>query len=244
MNSSKQVFAALVLIVAALGPIRAPAAQDSEQPHSPTSTYYDFQAGAKAELELRDWYHCPSPNQMPPPQSLCDHAGKPIEGALFRTVRDILRTGVSDADRLCSLDAAVTWSYNNCSPEVPGVSLMAEAVRLLAGNWRQHGELERADQLYTRANALRSTDLGVLGRIAVMQDWASLKVELGDVDGARYLADMQTTLARMKYEAQAGDARPEVLIDALLFQARILQELGLASNAQAAREEAKRLSSE
>jgi hypothetical protein len=181
---------------------------------------------------------------MPPPQSLCDHAGKPIEGALFRTVRDILRTGVSDADRLCSLDAAVTWSYNNCSPEVPGVSLMAEAVRLLAGNWRQHGELERADQLYTRANALRSTDLGVLGRIAVMQDWASLKVELGDVDGARYLADMQTTLARMKYEAQAGDARPEVLIDALLFQARILQELGLASNAQAAREEAKRLSSE
>jgi hypothetical protein len=200
----------------------------------------------RTEPELSAWVGCVSSDQTPQSQALCNAAGEQVDRRRFRAIRDGLRSeGLDTKARLCTLDAPVIWSYNNCAREAGGVSLMGEAVRLLAYNWARLGELQRADLLFSTAYSLVTTDVGVLGKMAVLKDWTHVKLRLGEGEQAKRLAELYAALARRKYQETQGDQKhPELLINALLFKAKVLQELGLSKEAQATREEAEGLSSQ
>jgi hypothetical protein len=79
----------------------------------------------------------------------------------------------------------------------------------------------------------------ILSTSEVLQEWALLKIQKGEPDRAKTLADLQTAIARTEYEAE----KPRhfslaVLKDALTFQAYLYQKLGLSAEAKAFLQEA------
>ena len=122
------------------------------------------------------------------------------------------------------------------------IQLIAGLMRLLAANWKRQGDLNRAEQLYQGAYQLEENTPGepALGRIAVLRDWADLKVQLGELQRAKELATLQTELAR-----RPNLPRPSsLLISSLEFQAAIFEKVGLLDEAGAARHEAAKLSAQ
>lgn len=218
-------------------------AQDVAEQHGSQNPCEDCEAETMGETDLSIWSGCTPEARMLPSQRLCNAAGGPIEGSTYRSIGNILAARVSDTKTLCSLEAAIVWSYNNCAKENPEVSLMGESVRLLAYNWAHLGQLERADLLYARAYVLVSSESGVLGKMAVLKDWTHVKLQLGDAREARRLVRIHTALAREYEASQSSGLPPQLLINSLLFEARILEQTGLADEARSAREEAEGLKS-
>ena len=125
-------------------------------------------------------------------------------------------------------------------PDKNDLFLLGALMELLAGNWLEQGAVDRADQLYERAYALlRETWADNLATINVLHKWALLKLQSGQLDRARELADIEADLARQSYEKNKpwGDS-PALLIASLNLQAEILEKFGLSSEAASKREEA------
>jgi hypothetical protein len=192
---------------------------------------------------LIDRAECSSRRSSIPSLRLCRTASGSVDEEVFRSLRDRLGAGVHDTDALCEIDAAIVRAQEDCpSPHLGDTQLIAGLVRLLAANWQRQGDLNRADKLYQEAYQLeeKTPDQLALGRIAVLRDWANLKVHLGELQRAKDLASLQTELARK--EQQAGRASSSLLISSLEFQATIFGRVGSVDEANAARQEAAKLS--
>jgi len=175
---------------------------------------------------------------------LCDLTETTVNVVVYNFIADLLLNGVTDKQTLCVIDAAVVRSQDHCvSPGISGgVEPMAELMRLLALKWERQGELERADQLYRSAYALlEKSSVMSLPKQGVLYYWALLKVKRGETERAVELIRLHTAVARQDYEA--GKFPVASLISALWWEAALLEKLGLASEAQAARDEAEKLES-
>jgi hypothetical protein len=79
--------------------------------------------------------------------------------------------------------------------------------------------------------------------MAILQGWANLKLQLGDPQTAIELANLGITGARTAHATgeMAEGFSTTVLIDALRFQAWVLEQLGRGDEAKVAEEEANTL---
>jgi hypothetical protein len=162
----------------------------------------------------------------------------------FHRLRDRLDAGVSDKAELSRIDAEVAAARHDCRTPTIAAYLM----NLLAVNWKVQGDLDRADRLFQEAYASLDGDPTdpILDRIAILDDWATFKLAAGEPDRAIEIAKLQTAEARKERERETSSDRfsTDILIDALKFQARIFEKVGLAGEARAARQEAEQLAAQ
>jgi tetratricopeptide (TPR) repeat protein len=179
---------------------------------------------------------------------LCSQETASVEVDEFHRLRDRLAAGVNDKEELSRLDAAVVQARHDCSltPHNGHALVVTDLMGLLAANWKQQGNLGRADQLYQEAyEILHETD-NPIPEMGILQDWANLKLAAGEPQRAIEITKLRTTEARKEYET--GRSAKEVssieLIAALKFQAMVFDKVGLADEAHAAKQEADQLSAQ
>lgn len=216
-----------------------------EQGHSADLTPSKSDEATALEAKLSDWPACVSLGLASTRESYPDPASW-INASTFGVLQDLLRAGISNNTRaLCVIDAALVRSQdgNTSSLDRHYRFNIAALMEMLADNWKEQGVLERADQLYGRAYVLfQNTWEYNWATVWVLQDWALLKLDLGQPERAKELASLQTELARQAYLAdQSASSSRKRLVEALTVQASILEKLGLGSEAQAARDEAQAL---
>jgi hypothetical protein len=217
---------------------------DSRSTRPPTARPYQYDNIVRIASDLTNRSECSFPQSSISSPGLCNTSSGSLDEGAFRSLRDRLGAGVNGTDALCEIDAALVQAQKDCSStqHLGDIQLIAGLMRLLAASWKRQGDLNRADQLYQAAYRLeeKTPDQLELGKIAVLRDWANLKVQLGELQRARELAALQTELARR--DQQAGRASSSLLISSLKFQATIFERVGSVDEASAARQEAARLS--
>lgn len=155
---------------------------------------------------------------------------------------------------MCDIEATIAVAQRQCLAEIvlesqEGVAahrisderLIDELVRLMGSGWRRQGNVERSDKVYCQAFRLANRSHEISAVLAVLKDWADLKVAMGDKAAARELAVSQAELARKEYESdQSSRYNLALLIDALESEAYVFEKLGL-QEAEALRQERKEL---
>jgi tetratricopeptide (TPR) repeat protein len=187
--------------------------------------------------------------QLQPIGKLCPQATGTVDDDEFHWLRDRLGARVSDEAELSRIDAEVMQAQHDCLLKLHAGDpmLVSGLMQTLAGNWREQGNPERADQLYREAYAILRdyTDAAML-KMPLLQEWVSLKLAVGEPQRAMELAELRTREARKEYES--GPSAIEVssgdLIDALKFQAWVFEWVGRADEARAAKQEAEQLSAQ
>jgi hypothetical protein len=184
-----------------------------------------------------------------PADRLCQEKGSGVDPVAYKLLLDIVTSGVS-GQALCAIDSSIVNTQHDCLSSNRGhdLEMLATLMHLLASSWREQRVLERADQLYRRAyEILKGAGIeganGPIRKTTVLQAWAVLKLERGESQQAKELAELQASVARAEFEADEshGAATRIVLYNALRFQAVIYDSLGLAAEAEAARQEVKKL---
>jgi hypothetical protein len=183
----------------------------------------------------------PAPSEAGWPHKLFADLCGPIDVDEFHRLRDRLDARVRDNEELSRMEAEVADAVRHDCRD-PGIA--ADLMRGVAWNWKVQGDLVRADQLYRQAYAIY--DLAPddrLGKEALLQEWAELKLAAGESDQAINLAKLRTTLARKHAsdDASFDDHASTTLIAALNFQAYVLDKAGLADQARTAKQEADQL---
>jgi hypothetical protein len=176
----------------------------------------------------------------------------PTTGALnvaeHHSLRDRLEAGVAGPQELSRIETAVRQAQHDCSLAAHKVNVptVAFLMRLLAINWEREGDPSRADQLFQEAySTLGNAENGFLEKLAVLNDWANLKLVSGEPQRAAELARLQTSEARREYEhGESKEALRPSLISALEFQAALFEQIGLTDEAHSAEQEVKRLAAE
>src|SRR5262249_41512359 len=140
----------------------------------------------KSETRLSEWPPCVLRSRDLHSTDLCPQHGD-VETIAFQSLRDRLTSGVADFQRLCEIDTILVSSEPDCTPPDAAKlanSAFAALLRLLAWNWKEQGALERADQLYGRAYGILAGRPagGILLTSAVLQEWALLKLQKGELD--------------------------------------------------------------
>jgi hypothetical protein len=195
-------------------------------------------------LFLTKWAPCSSaPNPAIAILPLCTRPGNGIDRSAGALLKNILNEQTADQPTLCAADSTVVEASQCLSGTgARSVFTMADLMIRLAYDWRQQGELERAEQLAHQANALlEAVGETRLQRISALRAWAVIEMERGQLQHAAELADRETEFARMWHEEVPGS--PDLLIEALVLKASVLEKLGLASDAEQIRQEAKSLKS-
>ena len=225
------VLAMLAAVAGALGSVRA---QDNA-PHSTISA---------EPLFLTKWTPCGSaPNPPIAILPLCTRPGSGVDRRAGDLLKTILTEQTADQPTLCAADNTVVEA-NQClyGYGARSVFTMADLMIRLAYNWRQQGELERAEQLAHQANALlEAVDETRLQRISALREWAVIEMERGELQHAAELADREADFARKFQDEVRGS--PDLLIEALVLKASVLEKLGLFSDAARLRQEADDLKS-
>ncbi|HEY2070852.1 MAG TPA: hypothetical protein VGG48_14960 [Rhizomicrobium sp.] len=126
--------------------------------------------------------------------------------------------------------------WPSCSQPMKAI-LMAELMRLLGEDWSDDGNLARADAAYRNADRYEaSAQKDDLQKIAILQDWARLKVRMHATGEARKMAVLQTSIANADYLAHPLAA--SLLVFNLRFEAEILDETGGGQAGEVKRAEA------
>lgn len=202
---------------------------------------------AKSSFRLDSWSRCSAHSSNARPICIApDDIDDPFKEYHSLALR--LGNGIDDADALCAIDTAIVRLLRNCPLEFPDSYLLdmptlaySDLAKLLADNWQRLGELRRADQMYHQAYVMLNEEPAwSLGKLGILRQWVSLRVTLGDSDGAKDLAFLHTTIARRYYKCD-GDS-PLILVQSLEFQAETLSAIGYSREAEAARTEAQFLS--
>lgn len=182
-------------------------------------------------------------------EAVCSPITGAVDVAAHHFLRDRLVAGVADAQELSRIDIAVHQAQHDCSlgRYIGNPGIVANLMSLLAASWQREGNLNRADQLFQEAySTLGNADYNLLEKLGVLHDWAILKLVSHEPERAAELAQLRTSEARREYEhgTWSKDSSRPLLIDALKFQAILLEKIGLADEARPAEEEAKRLAAE
>jgi len=238
-----------VSLVAALQPSRAQENGPAPDQSGNFPSDQNSDTGASSATSTA-WVGCDTISGHLDGQLLCPAPTGDIDLVASSVLKAVLRAGVSDLPALCEIDATLVRTQSQCRPpqSVLDRGNLAQLMQLVARNWMKRGTLERADELYWRAYDLvkgsgSEVPTAFPAEIAVLQEWALLKLERGDDQKAKELTIRQTEIAR------TGTQTPEFghgsntafLRQSLLFQARVFQYLGLAE-ARASKEEADALS--
>jgi hypothetical protein len=141
------------------------------------------------------------------------------------------------------LDNSIIQSLNECFDSNSGKKWddftyvgLASLMHQLARNWRRQGVFERADQLYQQAYPMVAQNRLAPDRgTSILQDWALLKVDLGEVPAAIELANRQAALAKETHRCYTGFEG--LLRNALEFQVAFFEKLGDSNSADHFRKE-------
>jgi tetratricopeptide (TPR) repeat protein len=186
--------------------------------------------------------------QLQPIAHVCPQATGKVDVNEFHRLRDQLSARVRDKEELSRIDAEAAQAQYDCSLKrhTGEPILVAGLLRMVGENWHEQGNFGRADQLYQEAYAILRNNTDDPMDESLLQDWASLKLATGEPQRAIELAKLRTSEARKEYES--GPSAKEVsgvrLIVALKFQAWVLEHVGLADEARAAKQEAEQLSAQ
>lgn len=181
--------------------------------------------------------------------ALCSRSSGTVDTDKYHAIRDRLSARVKSPEALAQIDAAVVQAEHDCSSSRQSADsgLVVALMELLAGNWKEQGNFARADQLYGQAYAIvENLEKPTLDEMGILQDWANMKLAMGERQRAEELTRLRTAVARKEYESGKApiDFSTETLIDALQFQAAVFKKIGLASQARSAKQEAEKLSAE
>jgi hypothetical protein len=189
---------------------------------------------------LADWPACAS--AVPSGGYTHEKGPRWLHGIAFSVLQDLLQAGIENSAALCIIDAVLIRSQD-VQPSPVAKSdyfVLGGLMELVADNWKRQGVLERADQLYGQSYLLMQRTWPYnWATIWVLQDWAMLKLDLGQSERAKELASLQAALAREAYEESATAKR--ILAEALTLQANVLEKIGLANESQVVRAEAEAL---
>lgn len=214
-----------------------PASAESEPEHGTGNPDWYYGDGT-GDLRLNvndDWVGCPTRHGMSQSLDLCEEKPSQNDAVAFNMLRKLLADGVTNRERLCDIDAAVMRTQPSCKASARYGDLLAvsDLMRLLARNWTEQQAFSRADHLYEQAyGMLQRADGDVYGSIAVLKDWATLKLRLGEWQRAKEIAERATAIARQAYKS--SEFPSELLVASLRFQSRTLKALGLESEARVA----------
>jgi hypothetical protein len=181
---------------------------------------------------------------------VCPPPNGSVDGNEFHRLRDRLSAFDSDKEELSRIDAEVVQAQHDCTfaqYRVVDPALVADLLQMVGENWHEQGNLGRADQLYQDAYAiLHDRSHEIVDEQYLLQDWARLKLAAGEPQRAIEFAKLRTKLARQEYENEsiAKEISGLHLIDALKFQAWVLEHVGPADEARAAKQEAEQLSAQ
>jgi hypothetical protein len=168
---------------------------------------------------------------------LCSPSGRYLDLDLVIRAYEQLSRGDAGIDELCVLDAAAAQAEAMCARWRDDNPPLVSLLRQLAAEWAAWDRFGRADSAFERAHRLaRTLRPPYWADIAILQQWAVLKLTMGDIAGARRFTDLQVETARADYARYP--VYPGALIRALQFSARMLDRLGFKRDADAARYEA------
>lgn len=164
----------------------------------------------------------------------------------FHYLRNYLREGGVDSNLLSQMDALIANAKDSClsSKRPENAVIIAELMRLLARNWAQQGHPSQANNLYRDAHEiLVRYNSSVLDRMIVLEDWANLKLVMGEPQSAQVIAKSLTDEARKEYQNSTSntDIYLNILIDALNFEISILKRTGDTNEASSAEHELEEL---
>jgi hypothetical protein len=213
------------------------------QSNSGTATDKDVQP-------LGMWKECVGTDSARLATQMCDAPRIGINYVAGSVLSSIVSEEVTHLGFLCCVEATIRNTQDVCLPEgelVDKYGYLPDMVFYLALSWWQRGTLERADQLFSYALQLTAINPGndptfmvIIREVEILRQHAALKFVMGDRDAAKAFAIQQTDLSR-KGASTAGYGRKVALSSlrgALMFQAALYDDLGLASEAQALRAEA------
>jgi hypothetical protein len=144
-----------------------------------------------------------------------------------------------DQHDLEEVEKAIERERPSCS-RPSDIMLVADLMRLVGENWKEDGKLERADSAYQTAyEYVSNAPNNVLGKISVLQAWASLKVQLNAFLTAQKFARMQSSVAQQAYSDRKFG--PELVASSLRFEATILASTGRLEEADTREAEASTL---
>lgn len=182
----------------------------------------------------------------PPVAKVCPTPNGRVDIYEFRRLRDRLSDLVIDKEELSRVDAEVVQAQHDCTSaqhNVMDAGAIADLLQMVGENWHEQGNLGRADQLYQDAYAILHDRNEIVDEQFLLQDWARLKLAAGEPQRAVEFAKLRTKLARQEYdnESIAKELSGLDLIDALKFQAWVLEHAGSADEARAAKQEAEQI---
>jgi hypothetical protein len=148
----------------------------------------------------------------------------------YQKLRDDLTIHALTTKDIEKIEKTLIDKMRNCPPSSETGST-AELMRLVAQSWRDDGQLKRADSDYRLLSAyMDGASATLLMEIAVLQDWAKLKVQMKDNAAAQRLARSQSTLALKSYSHHEFGS--SLAVDSLHFEAAILYSIGEARQAR------------
>jgi hypothetical protein len=197
-----------------------------------------------AHPTLTDWPTCVPSRTSNSDFALCDTSSGRIYSAAFRAIRNRLAIGKLGPHDLCQIDLAVVRAQR-CISQPGNADLVAGLIGMLAHNWEQQANNERAAQLYSAAYSILEGGGSIMAKIGLLRDWSNFILASGDNRRAVELAKLATAFARE--DLQTADPKEfsiVQLIDTLNFEATTLKTVGLDKEAREIQEEADKLAAQ
>ena len=172
---------------------------------------------------------------------LCDDERLALDSGRFSAWATRLQPQDLDKSDLCRVDAAIVLSLRKCEYAGPhDIDMLSGFMLNLAHDWRRRGEYGRARELYrSAASLLERIRPEFFLRSIVLEDWATLEFQQGNLGVAASIADRWVDASRYEY-LWWPSARSD-LIEALRTRAQILDGLGDMAGSHAAAAEAEQL---
>ncbi len=233
----------LVLISGCLIPLTAPSGHAQGLGCRPLDTRNPFEVRGPREptvrIALAESAICAANQETH--DLLCDDDRLALDSGRFRALELRLQSRNLDKSDLCRADAAIVQSLRRCEYASPcDIDMLSGFMINLAHDWRRRGEYGRARELYrSAASLLGRIRPGFFLRSIVLEDWATLEFQQGNLGVAASIASRWVDASRYEY-LWWPTARSD-LIEALRIRAQILDGLGDKVGSHAAAAEAEQL---
>jgi hypothetical protein len=142
----------------------------------------------------------------------------------FQHIRNDLSAHKDSVADLKQLQSWLVGASHHCTREYDP-TWISELLRLVASNWEDLGKLNEASGAYAASqDQIRGIPETELEEIAILQGWAEVQIQLGDLRHGKELAAEQARVAMQAYDK--GKFGRDLAISALRFEISILEKAG------------------
>ena len=216
-------------------------AQSPDGLHLDATSLFEFHGPREPTVRIALAEYAICARNQEPQELLCDDDQLALDSGRFSAWATRLQRQNPDKSDLCRADAALVQSLRRCEYAGPGdIDMLSGFMVNLAELWRRRGEHERVRELFRSASALlERIRPEFFLRPIVLENWARLEFQQGNLGVAASIADRWVDASRYEY-LWWPLARSE-LIEALRTRAQILDGLGDKAGSHAAAAEAEQL---